>query len=365
MSAAKVTVTVTEPAATGWAIVQATPPMQAFHSDAHRAGRCHEGHRFPQAEVPPAARAACEAAPGLIPAAARSPSRPAPGELALVHDARLCGGGAARVAFSAGACSARSASPGQRSHGRAIAATRWAPPSLAARAALAEGRGRQSGWRHSPCLCADKGSRLLRLQRCGGGRAPDAGRSGIGHDAPAPRAGCRSLVIDLDVHQGNGTAAIFRDDPTACSLSRMHGEKNFPFRKEPERSGCRICRTAVPTRPIWPRWTVALEQVWARHRGAMPPGLAFYLAGADPHEGRSARPAQTQRPTACAERDRRVLLGAAAIDASRSPWSAWPAAMDARHREHRDHCSTARCRIPWRAGRNAHQLCSFGSRREQ
>ena len=38
-------------------------------------------------------------------------------------------------------------------------------------------------------------------------------------------------VIDLDVHQGNGTAAIFRDDPTVFTLS-LHGAKNFPFRKE-------------------------------------------------------------------------------------------------------------------------------------
>ena len=39
------------------------------------------------------------------------------------------------------------------------------------------------------------------------------------------------LVIDLDVHQGNGTAAIFADDPTVFTLS-LHGAKNFPARKE-------------------------------------------------------------------------------------------------------------------------------------
>lgn len=38
-------------------------------------------------------------------------------------------------------------------------------------------------------------------------------------------------VIDLDVHQGNGTASIFVNDPTVFTLS-MHGQKNFPFRKE-------------------------------------------------------------------------------------------------------------------------------------
>ena len=41
----------------------------------------------------------------------------------------------------------------------------------------------------------------------------------------------RFAVIDCDVHQGNGTAAIFRDDPEVFTFS-MHGEKNFPARKE-------------------------------------------------------------------------------------------------------------------------------------
>ena len=41
----------------------------------------------------------------------------------------------------------------------------------------------------------------------------------------------RVAVVDCDVHQGNGTAAIFRDDPTVFTFS-MHGAKNFPFRKE-------------------------------------------------------------------------------------------------------------------------------------
>ena len=39
------------------------------------------------------------------------------------------------------------------------------------------------------------------------------------------------LIIDLDVHQGNGTAEIFQDDPSVFTFS-MHGEKNYPFKKE-------------------------------------------------------------------------------------------------------------------------------------
>ena len=40
----------------------------------------------------------------------------------------------------------------------------------------------------------------------------------------------RIVVIDLDVHQGDGTAAIFAGDPSVFTMS-LHGEKNFPFRK--------------------------------------------------------------------------------------------------------------------------------------
>lgn len=39
------------------------------------------------------------------------------------------------------------------------------------------------------------------------------------------------LVVDLDVHQGNGTASLFRDNPSVFTFS-MHGEKNYPHRKE-------------------------------------------------------------------------------------------------------------------------------------
>lgn len=42
---------------------------------------------------------------------------------------------------------------------------------------------------------------------------------------------CRILIIDLDVHQGNGTAEIFRNEPDVFTFS-MHGDKNFPFKKE-------------------------------------------------------------------------------------------------------------------------------------
>ncbi|MGH7703943.1 MAG: histone deacetylase, partial [Gemmatimonadales bacterium] len=44
----------------------------------------------------------------------------------------------------------------------------------------------------------------------------------------------RAVVIDLDVHQGNGTARIFAGDPAVFTYS-MHGERNYPIRKESSR----------------------------------------------------------------------------------------------------------------------------------
>lgn len=113
----------------------------------------------------------------------------------------------------------------------------------------------------------------------------------------------RVWVIDLDVHQGNGTAAIFRDDPTVFTLS-VHGEKNFPFRKEPSDLDVDLpdgCADAAYLGAV----EQALDTAWARQQAA-PPQLAFYLAGADPHEG--DRLGRLRVSTAgLAERDRLVF----------------------------------------------------------
>ena len=118
----------------------------------------------------------------------------------------------------------------------------------------------------------------------------------------------RVWVIDLDVHQGNGTAAIFRDDPTVFTLS-LHGEKNFPFRKAASDLDVELpdgCADAAYLRAL----DDALDRAWQRQQAA-PPGLAFYLAGADPHEndrlGRLKLSLQ-----GLAERDRRVFARLAA-----------------------------------------------------
>lgn len=93
------------------------------------------------------------------------------------------------------------------------------------------------------------------------------------------RPALRAAVIDLDVHQGNGTAEIFQQDPTVFTLS-MHGEKNYPFRKA--RSSLDIglpdgCEDAC--------YLDALHQALAELDKRFDADLVVYLAGADIHAG--------------------------------------------------------------------------------
>ncbi len=92
----------------------------------------------------------------------------------------------------------------------------------------------------------------------------------------------RVAVVDLDVHQGNGTAAILRDDPSVYTFS-MHGAKNFPFRKEASSLDVELTDGCGDDEYL-NKLEAALRVMWAAH-GSEPPGLVFYLAGADPHEG--------------------------------------------------------------------------------
>jgi acetoin utilization deacetylase AcuC-like enzyme len=92
----------------------------------------------------------------------------------------------------------------------------------------------------------------------------------------------RVLVIDLDVHQGDGTASIFADDPTVFTFS-MHAAHNYPARKA--RSDLDVeLRDGCLDAEYLQRLDAALLTVWHRLADG-PPALAFYLAGADPHEG--------------------------------------------------------------------------------
>lgn len=86
-------------------------------------------------------------------------------------------------------------------------------------------------------------------------------------------------IVDLDVHQGNGTARIFRDDESVFTFS-MHGSKNFPFRKE---TG--DLDVGLPDGCGDDEYLGALEQGLQQLDARFDPGLVIYLAGADPHEG--------------------------------------------------------------------------------
>jgi acetoin utilization deacetylase AcuC-like enzyme len=86
-------------------------------------------------------------------------------------------------------------------------------------------------------------------------------------------------IIDLDVHQGNGTARIFARDPSVFTLS-LHGAKNFPFRKEPG-----DLDVELPDGCEDDAYLEALERALDELGQRFEPGLVIFLAGADPHEG--------------------------------------------------------------------------------
>jgi acetoin utilization deacetylase AcuC-like enzyme len=89
----------------------------------------------------------------------------------------------------------------------------------------------------------------------------------------------RVVVIDTDVHQGNGTAAIFRYDPTVFTFS-IHGRNNFPFHKERSDLDVELDDgTADET------YLSALEAGLDRALAAAEADLAIFVSGADPHEG--------------------------------------------------------------------------------
>jgi len=89
----------------------------------------------------------------------------------------------------------------------------------------------------------------------------------------------RACVVDLDVHQGNGTHACFADDASVYTFS-MHGARNFPFHKVP---GTRDVELADGTGDDEYLALLAAHLPAVLREAA--PDLVVYLAGADPHEG--------------------------------------------------------------------------------
>ncbi len=85
----------------------------------------------------------------------------------------------------------------------------------------------------------------------------------------------RILIVDLDVHQGNGTAAIFSNDPRVFTFS-MHGERNYPFHKE--KSDLDI---GLPDGIDDGKYLECLQNALPALLESFNPQFVFYLAGVD------------------------------------------------------------------------------------
>jgi acetoin utilization deacetylase AcuC-like enzyme len=108
------------------------------------------------------------------------------------------------------------------------------------------------------------------------------------------------VILDTDVHQGNGTEAILRGDPSIFTFS-IHGARNFPFRKEES-----DLDVALPDGADDGEFVEALEASLERVLEESKAELAFYLAGADPYEDdRLGRLSVSKE--GLAERDRLIL----------------------------------------------------------
>lgn len=243
-------------------------PMKAFYTDRFVLP-LPEGHRFPM-EKYSRLRERCLAEGVLSESDLREP-RPADwGELALVHDAayleRVRSGslGAAeqrRIGFP---WSPQMVERSRRSAGATL---------LAAETALEETR--RSGWGVAANLA-------------GGTHHAHAGHGEgfcVFNDAAVAarvlqRRGAvdRVAVVDLDVHQGNGTAAIFASDPSVLTFS-MHGEKNFPFHKQPG-----TIDVGLPDGTADEPYLSILDRHLPPLLHDFRPQLVIYLAGADPFE---------------------------------------------------------------------------------
>lgn len=261
-------------------------PVQAFYSD-HFVLPLPEGHRFPMQKYRLVREAAATRVQGLTLSEAPAATD---GELALAHhpayirhvaEGTLSEAEQKAIGFP---WSARMVERSRRSVGATIAACR---------AALEQGASANlaGGTHHA---YADSGGGF-----CVFNDAAVAARL-----MQAERRVARVAIVDLDVHQGNGTAAILARDDSVFTLS-LHGAQNYPFSKE-----CSDLDIALPDGTGDDAYLAALDQALAQLARRFDPQLIIYLAGADPHEGdRLGRLKLTLEGLAA--RDRRVFAFAA------------------------------------------------------
>lgn len=110
----------------------------------------------------------------------------------------------------------------------------------------------------------------------------------------------RILIVDLDVHQGNGTAKIFENEPRVFTFS-MHGERNYPIRKE--QSNLDI---GLPDGAEDAYYLQTLRETLPRIVEAFQPDFVFYQSGVDILETDKLGRLSISR-AGCRERDRIVL----------------------------------------------------------
>jgi len=113
----------------------------------------------------------------------------------------------------------------------------------------------------------------------------------------------RVVILDLDVHQGNGTAEIFADDPSVFTVS-VHGARNFPLRKHPGDLDIGLEDGADDS-----TYLAAVDAALDGALGKRRADLLLYIAGADPYGGDRLGRLSVSR-AGLLERDRRVLTAA-------------------------------------------------------
>jgi acetoin utilization deacetylase AcuC-like enzyme len=245
-------------------------PMRAYYSD-HFVLPLPEGHRFPMAKYQMLRDRVALELPGVQ-------MQPAPrasdGELALAHHPayiRAIADGSIQQLEPAAMreigfpWSAAMVERSRRSAGATVAAVRDA---LAGHGMAANMAG---GTHHAT---ADKGGGFCVFNDAAVAARVAQAEWGRSHLQPLQVA-----VVDLDVHQGNGTAHIFQKDTSVFTLS-VHGDKNFPFRKEAS-----DLDVALPDGCGDDAYMEALETALDHLAQRFAPGLVIYLAGADPFEG--------------------------------------------------------------------------------
>ncbi len=251
-----------------------------------------EGHRFPMAKYAMLRNRLALELPGV---AMLDAPRASDGELALAHypayiaaiqNGTLSGSAMREIGFP---WSPAMVERSRRSVGASVAAVRHAMQGDGVAANLAGGTHHASADKGSGFCVFNDIAVAARLAQAEYARA-NARHFGFSLpssdalaliEAPQRQSGAvlKVAVIDLDVHQGNGTASIFKTDDSVFTLS-VHGEKNFPHRKEPGDLDVDLpdgCGDADYLHAL----EVALDELERRFQ----PGLVIYLAGADPFEG--------------------------------------------------------------------------------